>query len=407
MKTAAARFAAHALGTRFADLPAAVVERAKVFVLDSLGVGIAGSSVEGGEGLVRVASGWGGARGWSRYRCGVVSVRLVRARRGLPQRLADAQPGIRLPARGRGGACHGHRPAGRAGCGRTARRRERRRADRGRRRRRRYRRRSRPRLARGLSLLPSRHRRRLRRGGGGGRLLGLDRPTLEAAFAWQLAQVSGTMQAHTEGSPILPVQLAFNARAALQSCELATLGFERGASGVRGALRISGAVRGRLRTRAGARQPRPRSGGWPNSATSRFPRAAPPMAASKACMALRAEHGFAAADVARVEVIAPPLIVRLVGRPPRPDAGASYARLCMAYAVAKTLQQGALDLAHFRGDALADPGDLRAGGARRDARRRQHRSQCAGAADRGGASEATAARCRGAARRCSPIRRAR
>ena len=33
------------------------------------------------------------------------------------------------------------------------------------------------------------------------------------------------MQAHTEGSPILPVQVAFNARAALQSCELATLGF--------------------------------------------------------------------------------------------------------------------------------------------------------------------------------------
>jgi 2-methylcitrate dehydratase PrpD len=59
--TAAARFAAHALGTRFADLPAAAVERAKVYVLDSLGVGIAGSSVEGGEGLVRVASGWGDA----------------------------------------------------------------------------------------------------------------------------------------------------------------------------------------------------------------------------------------------------------------------------------------------------------------------------------------------------------
>jgi len=70
---------------------------------------------------------------------------------------------------------------------------------------------------------------------------------------------------------------------------------------------------------------------------------------------LRAEHGFGAADVARVEVIAPPLIVRLVGRPPRPDAGASYARLCMAYAIAKTLQHGALDLAHFRGEALADP----------------------------------------------------
>jgi aconitate decarboxylase len=57
--TAARRFASHALETRFADLPAAAVERAKVYVLDSLGVGIAGSSVDGGEGLLRVASGWG------------------------------------------------------------------------------------------------------------------------------------------------------------------------------------------------------------------------------------------------------------------------------------------------------------------------------------------------------------
>src|SRR5690242_8956462 len=66
--TAAARFARHALETRFADLPAEAVERAKLYVLDSLGVGIAGSSVEGGEGLLRVASGWGEAKApvWGR-----------------------------------------------------------------------------------------------------------------------------------------------------------------------------------------------------------------------------------------------------------------------------------------------------------------------------------------------------
>ena len=56
---AAARFANHAVSTRFADLPAAAVDSVKVYVLDSLGVGIAGSSVEGGAGLLRVAAGWG------------------------------------------------------------------------------------------------------------------------------------------------------------------------------------------------------------------------------------------------------------------------------------------------------------------------------------------------------------
>jgi aconitate decarboxylase len=60
-------------------------------------------------------------------------------------------------------------------------------------------------------------------------------------------------------------------------------------------------------------------------------------------------------DVARVEVIAPPLISRLVGRRLGPNANATYARLCMGYAVAKVLQHGKLDLTDFRGDALFDP----------------------------------------------------
>ena len=88
------------------------------------------------------------------------------------------------------------------------------------------------------------------------RVLGLDKG-LEAAFAWQLAQASGTMQAHAEGSPILPAQLAFNARAAVQSCELATLGFVPAARCSRGRT-DTGPVRGRLRTGAGPGEPRPR-----------------------------------------------------------------------------------------------------------------------------------------------------
>ena len=60
--TAAERFAAHAIGTKFADLPAEARQRAAVYFLDSLGVGIAGSSVDGGQGLLRVVSEWGPAR---------------------------------------------------------------------------------------------------------------------------------------------------------------------------------------------------------------------------------------------------------------------------------------------------------------------------------------------------------
>ena len=57
-----------------------------------------------------------------------------------------------------------------------------------------------------------------------GRLLDLDQAALERAFAFQLAQASGTMQAHQEGGPMLPMQVALNARAALTACELAVIG---------------------------------------------------------------------------------------------------------------------------------------------------------------------------------------
>lgn len=49
-------------------------------------------------------------------------------------------------------------------------------------------------------------------------------------------------------------------------------------------------------------------------------------------------------DQAAVRVLALSLIVRLVGRPALRNPGASYARLCLGYAVAKVLQHGEPDL---------------------------------------------------------------
>ena len=72
-------------------------------------------------------------------------------------------------------------------------------------------------------------------------------------------------------------------------------------------------------------------------------------------MALRAAHGFSAEDVTEVVVHGPPLINRLVNRPLPPAPSANWARLCMPYVLAKLLHHGEVDLAHFRGNALADP----------------------------------------------------
>jgi 2-methylcitrate dehydratase PrpD len=355
--TAARRFAAHALDTRFTDLPAEAVARAKVFVLDSLGVGIAGSSVEGGEGLLAVALGWGAAGAgpsvpaWGRaVRLAAPAAVFLNAWQmhnqefdGLHEgavvhAMASVLPAALAAAELAGGAS-GKELIAAVAVG----------VD----------------IAAGLGLASRtgfRFFRPATAGGFGavaaaGRLLGLDRAALARAFAWQLAQASGTMQAHLEGSPILPAQLAFNARAALQSCQLAALPFAAAEQVFEGAFGYLALFEGEA-----ALDPILQSLGsdWRIAAFSHkpFPAGRATHGGIEGAMALQRAHGFAAADVASVEVAAPPLIVRLVGRPPLAGMGASYARLCHAWTVARVLQNGALDLGDFRCLALADPATL-------------------------------------------------
>jgi aconitate decarboxylase len=348
--TAAERFARHALETKFTDLPDPAVERAKVYVLDSLGVGIAGSSVDGGEGLLRMASGWGdpAVPVWGRgERLAAPAAAFLNAWQTHNQEydclhegavvhaMATVLPVSLAAAELRGGVSGADLIAAVA-VGTD--------------------------IAAGLGLASQSEFRFFRPGTAGGfgsvaaagRILGLDRATLESAFAWQLAQVSGTMQAHTEGSPILPVQLAFNARAALQSCELATLGFAPSREIFEGAYGYLALFEGRYDLA-------PIVDGlgriWRIAEFSHkpFPAGRATHGGIEGVMALQAQHGFAATDVDRVEIDAPPLIVRLVGRPLLSPVEPSYARLCMQYAVAKVLQKGAIDLADFRDDALTDP----------------------------------------------------
>jgi len=362
-ETAASRFAGHALGTRFADLPPAAVERAKVFVLDSLGVGVAGSSVDGAAALLDVAAGWGAPtvpapavpvwgratrlaapaavfmNAWQMHNQEYDCLHEGAVVHAMASVLPAALAAVELTAPGLAVSAAGDELLTAVAVG----------AD----------------IAAGLGLAATsgfRFFRPATAGGFGavaaaGRLLGLDRAALARAFAWQLAQASGTMQAHVEGSPILPVQVAFNARAALQSCQLASLPFaaaERVFEGDYGYLKL---FEGEY-----ALEPVLNSLGhdWRIAAFSHkpYPAGRATHGALEGVSALQRRHGFAAADVARVEIEAPPLIVRLVGRPARPGMGASYARLCLAWTAARVLLNGRLDLADFRGPALADPATL-------------------------------------------------
>jgi 2-methylcitrate dehydratase PrpD len=353
--TAAARFAAHALDTSFEDLSPEAVAAAKTFILDSFGVGIAGSSVEGSDGLLAAASGWSDraeAQVWGRTaRLSAPAAAFLNAWQmhnqefdclhegAVVHALATVLPAALAVAEHRGGI-DGRELITAVAVG----------AD----------------IAAGLGLASRagfRFFRPATAGGFGavaaaGRLLRLDRETLQAAFAWQLAQASGTMQAHTEGSPILPVQVGFNARAAVQSCELAGLGFAPARDVFEGAY-------GYLPVFEGEHDLEPvlRDLGhvWRIAEFSHkpYPAGRATHGGIEGVMALRAAHGFAAGDVAGVVVSAPPLILRLVGRPPIDHPGASYARLCLGYAVAKVLQHGAIDISQFRGAALNDPNTRR------------------------------------------------
>nr|WP_242481886.1 MmgE/PrpD family protein [Paracraurococcus ruber] len=186
------------------------------------------------------------------------------------------------------------------------------------------------------------------------RLRGYDAARTMAAFGMQLGQASGTMQAHAEGSPLLPMQIGFNARAAIQSCDLAEAGFaglDAPFEGRFGYLPLfEGAwdcaevldALGRV---------------WRVTELSHkpFPSGRATHGGVDALLALRAAHGFTAEQVESISVAAPPLINQLVNRPALPAPGAAYARLCLPFVLAKLLQHGRIELSQFRGAALADP----------------------------------------------------
>ena len=351
MKSLDMRLAEHAATLRFEQLPAQAIEKAKIFILDSLGVGVAGSSVPETRQLLDTVSHWGDGQ--------TVSVW------GQPDRLAMGQ-GIMMNAfqihcqefdclhegavlhamatllpvligesQARGGvsgrklisavvagvdiACYigvssklglrFFRPATSGGFGAVA----------------------------GLA-----------------NLRGYDSHTTLQALGHQLGQVSGTMQAHTEGSVVLPLQVAFNARAALQSCDLARAGItglQQPITGKFGYLPMFEAdwdlekhIDG-LGTR------------WMINEISHkpFPSGRATHGGIEGLMALRDAHGFGPDDVVEVIVRGPSLINHLVNRPTMPSPGPNYARLCMPFALAKVLQHGTPDLSHYRGDALSDP----------------------------------------------------
>jgi 2-methylcitrate dehydratase PrpD len=350
IERASERFARHVLHTRFEQLPADAILHAKTFILDTLGVGVSGSTADGARALLDAAKGWGGgneAQVWGRRdRVPAPTAALLNGfqihcqefdcvhERAVLHPLAALLPAAMAYAEREGGVSGRELLVA---------------------------------VATGVDVsttlgMASRERLRFFRpataGGFGalaavGRLSGMGAHQLACAFGIQYAQTSGTMQPHVEGNVALPMQVGFNARAAVQSADLANQGVIGPIDSIEGPFGFLPMFEGTWDLAPGLER---LGQDWQISAVSHkpFPSGRAGHGGIEGLMRLCAEPWFDPAKVRSVSVVGPPLIVRLCARPDLPEPTGNYARLCMAFIGAKVLQHGAITLSHYRGAELTD-----------------------------------------------------
>ncbi|MCA3585786.1 MmgE/PrpD family protein [Phenylobacterium sp.] len=183
------------------------------------------------------------------------------------------------------------------------------------------------------------------------RLLPVDQGV--SAFGYALAFASGAMQAHAEGKPALPVQIANAARAAVMAVDLAEAGMpgpEASLDGPFGYLALFETAHDLTPLTDPAPGFRIAEVSW-----KPFPTGRAAHGGIVALQTLMADHGLKSTDVAEIVYRAPPLIHRLVGRRPSADMAPAWARLCLPWLGAVVLTRGTVGLADFTTERLADP----------------------------------------------------
>jgi len=187
-------------------------------------------------------------------------------------------------------------------------------------------------------------------------LAGLDEVQARDALGIYYGQCAGTMQAHLEASPQLAMQMGFAARSAVTAVELA----RRGMPGPRAP--ISGDF-GYFALFDGAVDPSPFDAlglVWRVCELSHkpFPCGRATHGGIDGLQRLIAAHGIGADSVRAGRFLVPQLTHRLVGRPPQDAMNVAYARLCLAYVGAVCLRRGTVVTGDFSLQALADPDTL-------------------------------------------------
>ncbi len=162
----------------------------------------------------------------------------------------------------------------------------------------------------------------------------------------------GTMQAHVEASIALPLQIAAAARAAIAAVDLAFAGMDGPHDALEGPFGYGALIEplelSRYTFQIGTN--------WRVSeiSTKPFPSGRASHGALGALAGMRAD-GLRLDDVAAIDLYAPPLIARLVGRPWHAAMTPSYARLCLGFLAPLILRDGLVDPVCFSSDVMADP----------------------------------------------------
>ncbi|WP_029002196.1 MmgE/PrpD family protein [Azohydromonas australica] len=186
------------------------------------------------------------------------------------------------------------------------------------------------------------------------KLARLDANQTRDALGLAYSHLSGTMQAHVEGSPAVSMQVGFNARAAITAFELARAGFPgprdilEGPFGYFALYDFGQADWASVQGEIGQVFQITRMSHKP------YPSGRATHGGIEGVLQLMQRHGFEPDAVDSVQVFASALVVRLVGRAATPDMDPGYARLCMAYTVATVLLTGDLRLQDFDEAALRD-----------------------------------------------------
>ncbi|QJB69480.1 MmgE/PrpD family protein [Parasphingorhabdus halotolerans] len=185
------------------------------------------------------------------------------------------------------------------------------------------------------------------------RLEGLTEKQYADVLGLACSQAAGTMQAHVEASIALPLQIANAARAAITAVDLV----KSGMNGPHDALEGPFGYFKLFEPGDLARYTDTIGSKWliEEVSTKPFPSGRASHGVLGALDDMLRDGSLDPAQVIAVDVAAPPLIHRLVGRAYERDMTPSYARLCLPFLVSLMLRDGIIDPRCFTAQEFANP----------------------------------------------------